>query len=66
MIQTAQYIIAIVLSLFVFVNFGIIAFLVFGVLNYLLSTIILFIGILLAFLIFKFIRNVIIKSVYEL
>ena len=65
-IPIAQYIIAIFLALFILINFGLVGVLVFGGLSLILGTTIIMLGVILSYLMFRFIRNVIIKSINEL
>jgi ABC-type uncharacterized transport system permease subunit len=67
--QIAQNIIATLLALFVTVNFSLVGLITYGgvsgVLGVVIGLTIMLTGILLSYLIFRFIRNVIIKSAME-
>ena len=65
-IPIAQYFIATFLALFIFINFGLVGVLVFGGLSLAIGIVIIMLGVLLSYLMFVFIRNVIIKSINEL
>ncbi len=65
-IQIVQYVIAIFLALFILINFGLVGVLVFGGLSFILGTTIIMLGVILSYMMFTFIRNVIIKSINEL
>ena len=67
--QISQHIIATMLALFVTVNFSLVGLITIGgaesILRDVVGLIIIVIGVLLSYLTFKFIRNVIIKMQYE-
>lgn len=64
-IPVVQYVIAIFLSLFILINFGLVGVLVIGGLSFIIGIAIILIGATLSYLLFRFIRNVIIKSINE-
>lgn len=65
-IPIAQYVIATFLALFILINFGLVGVLVIGGLSLTIGIVIIMLGVLLSYLMFVFIRNVIIKSINEL